>query len=70
MMSVKEDLNEALNEGLDERVQNRENTPGVEVWPEEDDFGRWVASRRDRVRTVICETAEFKDAPFCGRGHH
>ena len=69
-MSVKRDFDEAVKDGFEDRVRAGETTPGIEVWPEEDDFGRWVASRKDRVRTVICETPEFKDAPFCGRGHH
>ena len=69
-MSMRGDFVEALKEGFGERVGAQENRPNVEVWPEEDDFGRWVASHTDPVRTVVCGTPEFKDAPFCGRGHH
>jgi hypothetical protein len=69
-MSIREDFVEAVKEGLGARVEAQAKRPTVEVWPEEDDFGRWIASHTDRVRTVICETPEFKDAPFCGRGSH
>lgn len=69
-MSVREDFAETAKELFGVQVGARESRPSVEVWPEEDDFGRWVASHTDRVRTIVCETPEFKDAPFCGRGHH
>jgi hypothetical protein len=69
-MSMREDFVGAVKEGFAARVEAQETRPNIEVWPEEDDFGRWVASHTDRVRTVVCETPEFKDAPFCGRGHH
>jgi hypothetical protein len=69
-MSMKEDFVEAVKGGLAARVEAQETRSNIEVWPEEDDFGRWVASREHRVRSVVCETPEFEDAPFCGRGYH
>ncbi len=69
-MSVRHDFNDMVKEDLDNRVECQGNRPGVEVWPQEEDFGRWVASHEDRVRTVICESPEFKDSPFCGSGYH
>ncbi len=69
-MSFKDEFNGAVREGFEGRVEAAETNPNIEVWPEEDDFGRWVASHSDRLRTVVCETPEFKDAPFCGRGYH
>lgn len=69
-MSFREDFVEAVNEGLGTRMADQETRPTVEVWPEEDDFGRWVAFHSDRVRAVVCGSPEFKDAPFCGRGNH
>jgi len=69
-MTMREDFVEAVKEDFGERVRALETRPNVEVWPEEDDFGRWVASHADRERSVICETPEFKDAPLCGRGNH
>jgi len=69
-MSMREDFVEAVKGGLAARVEAQETRPNIEVWPEEDDFGRWVASHGDQVMAVICETPEFKDSPFCGRGYH
>jgi hypothetical protein len=69
-MSVREDFVEAVQVGRGTRVADRETRPAVEVWPEEDDFGRWVASHTDRARAIVCGSPEFKDAPFCGRGNH
>jgi hypothetical protein len=69
-MSMKEDFVEAIEEGFSARVEAQDTRPTVEVWPEEDDFGRWVASREHRVWSVVCKTPEFEDAPFCGRGYH
>jgi hypothetical protein len=69
-MSIREDFNEAVKGGFEVRVKSQETRPNVEVWPEEDDFGRCVGSHEDPVRGVVCGTPEFKDSPFCGRGHH
>jgi hypothetical protein len=69
-MSAKEDFVMAIKEGFGERIELQETRPNIEVWPEEDDFGKWVASHEHKVRTVLCGTTEFKDTPFCGRGYH
>jgi hypothetical protein len=69
-MSVREDFVEAVKGGLGARIADQDTRPAVEVWPEEDGFGRWVASHTDRARAVVCASPEFKDAPFCGRGNH
>lgn len=69
-MAIREEFLGHIVEGLDERIAGQDARPGVEIWPEEDDFGRWVAAHRDPVRTIICGTPEFGDAPFCGRGIH
>lgn len=63
-MSAKEDFVMAIKEGFGARVHGHELRPNIEVWPEEDDFGKWVASHEDKVRTVLCETPEFKDTPL------
>ncbi|MDA8407679.1 MAG: hypothetical protein M0T73_12605 [Deltaproteobacteria bacterium] len=59
-----------INDGLGQRIEEQNVRPSVEVWPDEDDFGRWVAAHRDPVRSVICNAPEFADTPFCGRGIH
>jgi hypothetical protein len=69
-MSVREDFVEAVKGGLGARIADQDTRPAVEVWPEEDGFGRWVASHTDRARAVVCASPEFKDSPFCGRGNH
>ncbi len=69
MSASKEFVRDIVN-GLNDRIEGQDNRPNIEVWPEEDDFGRWVASHRDRVRSVVCSTPEYADTPFCGRGAH
>ena len=65
----RKEFEEKIKDNLDERIREQDVRPHVEVWPEEDDFGRWVASKKDAVRSVICNTPEYKDMPFCGRGY-
>lgn len=69
-MSAKNEFVNDISENLEERVEAQGNRPGIEVWPDDDGFGRWVASHSDRVRSVICSTPEFADSPYCGRGFH
>ena len=69
-MSIRDDFIRDINDGLGQRIEAQNNRPDIEVWPDEDDFGRWVAAHRDRVRSVICGSPEFADTPFCGRGFH
>jgi hypothetical protein len=66
---MKKEFEKKIKDNLSERIGEQEVRPHVEVWPEEDDFARWVASKRDKVRSVICNTPEYKDMPFCGRGY-
>ncbi len=69
-MAIREEFVDGINEGFGDRIEGANHRPSVEVWPEEDDFGRWVASHEEPVRTVICGTPEFADSPYCGRGYH
>jgi hypothetical protein len=69
-MSARDEFVDYINEGFEERVEAQGNRPAVEVWPDEDGFGRWVASHRDSLRSVICNAPEFASSPFCGRGIH
>ncbi len=70
IMSIKEEFLGAMNKSLSSRVENHGIRPSIEVWPEEDEDARWVASHGDQVRTIVCDTPEFRDTPFCGRGSH
>lgn len=69
-MSVRRELWGEIDHGLDSLVDGQTERPAVEIWPEEDDFGRWVAGHNDPLRTVICNTPEYKGSPYCGRGLH
>ncbi len=69
-MKIQDEFVEAIKSGLDDRIGESNFRPQVEVWPEEDDFGRWVASHEGRVKGILCQTPEFGSSPFCGRGMH
>jgi hypothetical protein len=59
-----------VNNNLDARIEEQGMRPHVEVWPADDEFGRWVAYHKAKERAVICTTPEFQDTPFCGTGCH
>lgn len=69
-MSFKSDFLDDVKKAVDHGTVVQGYRPNIEVWPEEDDFGRWVAYHENKERAVICTTPEFADAPFCGRGLH
>jgi len=69
-MGFKEEFLDAVKAGLNKRMAGLSLRPSVEVWPEDDDDALWVSSHKNRVRTVICDTPEFRDTPFCGVGYH
>jgi hypothetical protein len=69
-IEIKRDLDFDLNEALNDRISNRDERPGVEVAPHEDDFANWVASHSRRDRGIICSTREFQDSQYCGSGYH
>ncbi|MDD3472931.1 MAG: hypothetical protein PHS86_09120 [Syntrophaceae bacterium] len=69
-MAVRDEFVDGIKSGFGDRVEGADVRPNIEVWPEEDDFGRWVAAHEDRVRSVICASPEFADSPHCGRGFH
>lgn len=64
------DFENEVKGGRGDRITYGDNRPGIEVWPDEDGFALWVAAHEDPVRTLICNTPEFRAAPFCGRGYH
>ncbi len=69
-MSTKEEFLTQVKEVLANRSADEEMRPNIEVWPAEDDFAHWVAHHESKERTVICNTPEFHDTPFCGTGYH
>ncbi len=68
-MNLQKEFVRAMKDGLDYRSEEEES-PAVEVWPDEDDFAKWIAYHSPQERPVICATPEFKDTPFCGIGYH
>ncbi len=69
-MSFKSDFVDNVKKAVDDGMVAQGLRPNIEVLPEEDDFGRWVAFHENKARAVICTTPEFMDTPFCGRGFH
>lgn len=69
-MSIRNEFSRNIGDSLGPRIEGQGLRPSIEVWPSEDDFGRWIAAHEDRVRAVICSTPEFSDAPWCGPGIH
>jgi len=69
-MSASREFVGAIVDGINDRIEAQGNRPNIEVWPDEDGFGRWVACHRDKVRSTVCSTPEYADTPFCGRGFH
>ena len=69
-MDIKTQFEKKIKDGICDRIEGHGSRPYIEVWPAEDDFGHWVASKERRVRGVICNTPEHKDTPYCGTGYH
>ena len=44
--------------------------PGIEIWPEEDDYIRWRSMKEDAKRHLECNIPEMEASPFCGKGYH
>lgn len=69
-MTASKEFMDQIKDRLGSRIKNQESSQNIEVWPDDDDFGRWVAFHQDKVRAVVCATPEYSDSPFCGRGFH
>jgi hypothetical protein len=44
--------------------------PGIEIWPEEDDYIMWRSMKEDARRHLECSTPKMAATPFCGKGYH
>jgi hypothetical protein len=64
------DFVDSIRGTADARANEQNIRPQMEVWPFEDDWGHWVLSHEDPARSVVCNTPEFKDSPYCGHGVH
>ena len=43
--------------------------PGIEIWPEEDDYVMWRSMKTDPKRHLECSIPELAASPFCGKGY-
>ena len=66
----REDFEQEVADGLEARMIGEKKRPSVEEWSEDEDYSDWVATHGDQIRTIICNTPEFKDLPFCEPGLH
>lgn len=44
--------------------------PGIETWPEEDDYIMWRSMKEDQRRHLECNIPAMAASPFCGKGYH
>ena len=44
--------------------------PGIEIWPEEDDYVMWRSMKKNARRHLECNIPELASSPFCGKGYH
>ena len=54
----------------DSYMQSGWEGPGIEIWPEEDDYIMWRSMKEDARRHLECNTPAMEASPFCGRGYH
>lgn len=69
-MSIKKEFVDDIKFATGSRTDDLDMRPSIELWPGEDDFAEWLACHEASRRTVICNTPEFRDTPFCGTGFH
>ncbi|MGD8917160.1 MAG: hypothetical protein PVH35_11230 [Syntrophobacterales bacterium] len=51
-------------------VQSGWEGPGMEIWPEEDDYIMWRSMKEDARRHLECNIPAMEASPFCGKGYH
>jgi len=44
--------------------------PGIEIWPEVDDYVMWRSMRQNARRHLECSIPDLAASPFCGKGYH
>jgi hypothetical protein len=52
------------------RTESGWSGPGIEIWPEEDDYIMWRSRKKDAKRHLECNIPELESTPFCGKGYH
>ena len=58
------------NNEREQMLQSGWSGPGIEVWPEEDDYVLWRSVKKDARRHLDCNVPELAASPFCGKGTH
>ena len=52
------------------RMESGWGGPGIEVWPEEDDYIMWHSRKNDVKTHLECSIPMMAASPFCGKGYH
>jgi hypothetical protein len=58
------------DERNEEAIQSGWAGPGIEVWPEEDDYAMWRQMKNNERRHLECNIPTLASSPFCGKGYH
>ncbi|UCG13174.1 MAG: hypothetical protein JSU72_01400 [Deltaproteobacteria bacterium] len=59
-----------FKEREEELVESGWAGPGIEIWPEEDDYTMWRSMRTNARRYLECNIPDLAASPFCGKGYH
>ena len=62
--------NENRDERNEEVIESGWTGPGIEVWPEEDDYAMWRHMKKNERRHLECNIPALASSPFCGKGYH
>ena len=52
------------------RMESGWHGPGMEVWPEEDDYIMWRSMKNSEKRHLECSIPALAASPFCGKGYN
>jgi len=63
-------INKNRDEHKEEMLESAWAGPGIEIWPEEDDYVMWRSMKKDPRRHLECSIPELAASPFCGKGYH
>jgi len=62
--------NKNRDEYNDEILESGWAGPGIEIWPEEDDYVMWRSMKKNARRHLECNIPVLASNPFCGKGYH
>ena len=61
--------NKNRDERKEEVIESGWAGPGIEVWPEEDDYAMWRHMKDNERRHLECNIPALAASPFCGKGY-